>query len=980
MRRMSFLLGLVAVVVNGLHGNPSLSQDVPEGSLEFFEKQVRPLLVKRCYECHSGEKTKGGLALDSRAGWQKGGDSGPVIVAGKPDESPLIDAINYRSVEMPPKEKGGKLSEAEIAVLTQWVRLGAPDPREQIAKLGGMAVSDAKGWWSYQPLPIAAAHGSPVEIDAFLQKRLAEHGLSSNPAANKRTLIRRATYDLTGLPPTPEEVDAFVVDTSADAFAKLIERLLASPEYGVKWGRHWLDVVRYADTAGENTDRPLPHAWRYRNWVFEAFNRDLPFDEFARLQLAGDVLRAKGTGDEAREGVIATGYLAVARRFGHDIDKDIHLMHEDVIDNVGKNFLGLTIGCARCHDHKYDPITAADYYALYGIFNSSRFSFPGCEPKGQPRDLVPLLSPSEVESQMAPWRDRVAKVEQEKKRRIEAVVPTARLKELAAQSVRRLAAAKVNEGADVPILDENGRPLDRVTAHKNDVFQLTIFPNDNHGADTTLIDWTIREIGGAGHQWSLADLVSSLTQGNPRSGVADAAWCFVEVTDGPVFLNQKREEIQGQSALKSWSISDLPSVFVNSSDQPVTVWSTLPAKSFFVHPGPARPVAVAWVCPVDGEFSLSGHVVDAHPGALDGVSYQLDQFSSPEFGAALAEAGRILAAPLPDPGPAPTIPVAYGVVEAEAKNVRIHQRGEPELPGDEVPRRWLSIFGGESVAADAGSGRVALGNWIATNPLTARVMVNRIWQGHFGRGLVRSPNDFGARGERPSHPELLDWLASQFVASGYHVKSMHRLIMNSAAYQQNSARSEIALEKDPENRLLGRFERRRLTAEEIRDSLLLMSGTLDTRPGEAHPFPPESTWTFSQHNPFNAVYDTNQRSAYLMVQRQRRHPYLTLFDGADTNSSTAIRQVTTVPTQALYFMNDPFFHAQAKMLAETLLKLPDDEARVTFAYRKLFQREPAVAERQQAAGFLNVYPGTDDEKWSALARVLLAGNEFVYVD
>lgn len=956
------------------------AQDAAAKSLEFFEKEVRPLLVKRCYECHSGTKTSGGLALDSRAGWQKGGETGPVILPGKPDESLLINAINYRSVEMPPKDQGGKLTAEEIQVLTEWVRLGAPDPREQVEKLGGMSRDEAKSWWSFQPLPPTDGKLTSARIDELLDASLAEQGLQPNPPTDKRTLIRRVSYDLTGLPPSSAEVEAFEADDSPEAFANVIERLLASPQYGVKWGRHWLDVVRYADTAGENTDRPLPHAWRYRNWVFDAFNRDLPFDDFIRLQLAGDVLRAAGSPEERREGVIATGYLAIARRFGHDIDKDIHLMFEDVIDNVGKNFLGLTTGCARCHDHKYDPITSEDYYALYGIFQSSRFSFPGCEPKGQPRDMVPLLPLPEIESLMKPWRERVAQAEAEQKRRNDIVVPTAKLKELAEKSVRRLAAGKVGEGADIPLLDEQGQPLKRIAAKQGEVFQLTIHPNENHGADTTRLEWTIQEVGAGGTQWSLADLVDSFLESNPHAGAANAQWCFLESTNGPEFLTDRHGEIQGNGALKSWCIGDLPSVFVNVSDQPVAVWTSLPAKSLFVHPGPQRPVAVAWVCPHDGEFDITGRVIDGHPAGLDGVSFQMDHLRSAEFGKALVGAGRILSAPVPDPGPAPAIPVAYAVVEAEAKHARVHLRGNHELLGEEVPRRWLSIFGGAAVPADAGSGRRQLADWIASHPLAARVMVNRIWQGHFGQGLVRSPNDFGSRGERPTHPELLDRLAAQFTAGGYHIKEMHRLIMQTAAYQRSSARSQELVDRDPENRLLCRFPRRRLTAEEIRDSLLLAGGNLDLQPGEAHPFPPEATWSFSQHAPFNAMYDTNRRSAYLMMQRQRRHPYLTLFDGADTNSSTATRQTTTVPTQALYFMNDPFFHAQAASLAAVLLNLPDDSKRVPFAFRQLFQRDPSTIEQTQAAGFLQVYPGTEAEKWAAYARVLLAGNEFLHVD
>ena len=324
--------------------------------------------------------------------------------------------------------------------------------------------------------------------------------------------------------------------------------------------------------------------------------------------------------------------------------------------------------------------------------------------------------------------------------------------------------------------------------------------------------------------------------------------------------------------------------------------------------------------------------------------------------------------------------MAYAVTDGTAVNARFQRRGDPEQPGDEIPRRWLSVFGGQTLTDSQESGRRELADRIAQHPLAARVMVNRIWQWHFGRGLVATPNNFGFRGESPSHPELLDWLAAEFVAGGYRMKQMHRLMMQTAAYQRSSGQSAEWFTTDPDNRLLGRFSRRRLSAEEIRDSLLSVSGHLDPTPGQSHPFPEESTWKFTQHNPFHAVYETKRRSAYLMVQRQRRHPFLALFDGADPNASTPARQTSTVPTQALYFLNDPFFHTQAAALAERLAEFDDDNHRMQRAYRILFQRKPGEAERNTGKMFLQQYPGTAGEKWRAYARVLLASNEFVHVD
>lgn len=745
----------------------------------FFESRVRPILVEHCYDCHSGVNSKGGLLLDTRQGWEKGGDSGAAIVPGQPDESLFIRAIRYHDEDlaMPPKKKGGKLPEADIASLVEWVKMGAPDPRVAEKKIAGMNADEAMGWWAFQPLAKADATKS---IDDFIDLKLAEAKLAPAPPADPHTLVRRLSYGLTGLPPTAEDVEAFAKDPSPGAHAALVEKLLSSPQYGVQWGRRWLDVVRYADTAGENTDRPLMHAWRYRNWVFDAFNRDLRYDDFVRHQLAGDILFDKADAKQRAEGIIATGYLAIARRFGHDIEKDMHLTHEDVIDTLGRNFLGLTTGCARCHDHKYDPITAEDYYALYGIFSSTRFAFPGCEPMGQPRDMVPLIPQAEADALMKPWLEENAKFEAAKKKQLTAAKSAGEaIAKLGGTSSKVLAESKIAEGASVPFEH-------RIHVRKGEVVQLAVSPNESHGADTTLIEWRIMEADGAKRSWSVAEMVPDLMKGNPHPSHDGALWCFLETTSAPTFLTDMAHSINGNSALQKWSIGALPSVLVNSDDQQVMAWTTLAAESFFVHPGPKRPVAVAWVSPLDGEITLSGLVADAHPIPNgDGVAFELKHIAAPEYGPALAQLGASLK-PAAEPEPMPLIPVAYAVVDAKPINDRLHLRGDPEKLGDEVPRRWLSILGGEPVPANSGSGRRELGDWIVQSPLAARVMVNRIWEWHFGKGLVSSSNDFGSRGEEPTHPELLDWLAAKFVESGFSVKDMHRLILSSAAYQRRS--------------------------------------------------------------------------------------------------------------------------------------------------------------------------------------------------
>jgi len=877
--------------------------------------------------------------------------------------------------------------------------------------------------WAFravQPVPSPAVRNSksaPTAIDRFIVSKLEADSRRLAPQADKRTLIRRATYDLIGLPPTPEEVDAFLADNSPTAFSKVVERLLASPHYGEHWGRKWLDVVRYADTAGENSDHPLPHAWRYRNWVVNAFNHDKPYDEFIREQIAGDLLAASGSPDQFADRVIATGYLAIARRFGHDIDKDMHLTLEDTIDTLGKSVLGLTLGCARCHDHKNDPVTARDYYGLYGIFESTRFAFPGCEPQQQPRDLVPLWSAEEMAAKRKPFETQLATLDATIKTLNEQQAGLAKqLRLLATNTATTLAKGEFKDGGAQPFTTNSDSLLLSVKA--GEMIQLTVFPRANYGADTTVIEFNVEEADGQ-RRWNLTtDVVGDFLAGNPhadRLGNA-ATWCFLDPRNGLQLLPESVRDHEGKKGLHIWRNGDNPAAFVNSTDQPIKVWTTLPARTFFVHPAPDGPVAVAWLSPMTGAVRLAGRVADGHPGGGDGVAWTLEHYAA-DFGAGmnqLATQVRDLREPLQQRAELktrePKVPVAYAVMDGKAKNTKLQKRGDPEQLGPEVPRKFLDVLGGQTVSTTNQSGRVELAQWLTspTNPLTARVMVNRIWQGHFGKGLVSTPNDFGRQGQPPTDPELLDWLASEFVARDWSVKSMHRLVMLSATYQQRSAVSEAVNSRSVISKSAGKtpvtvslntdllitdyspFPRRRLTAEELRDTLLAVTGELDRTPGEAHPFPPQEKWSFTQHGPFAEKYDTLKRSVYVMQKRNRRIPFFALFDGPDPNASTAKRDITTVPTQALYFMNDPFVHARAEKFASRLLKsAPDNRARIDFAYRQLFGRSASSEEQADATDFLRDYASTCADKpadqqaalgWAAYARVLFGSNELLYLD
>ena len=775
---------------------------------EFFERKIRPVLVEYCYECHSAgaKKIKGGLVLDSRAGVIKGGDTGAFITPGDPEASLLIQAIRHTDADLAMPKK--KLPSLAIADLEVWVRMGAPDPRTEDTVTSTQAKSaidwkKAREWWSFRPLTappvpsVTQKRWLANDVDCFILARLEKGNLKPAADAEKRVIIRRATFDLIGLPPTPEEVAAFLADKSSKAFAKVVERLLASPHYGERWGRYWLDVVRYADSAGDNSDFPIPQMHRYRDWVIRAFNRDLPYDQFVREQIAGDLLPGENN-EQTLERIVATGYIANARRFGSRVDDyPQHLTIEDTIDNLGRTFLGLTINCARCHDHKFDPITAADYYALYGIFHSTRYPWPGIELEQQQRDLVPLVAPA-----------KLAEAE----------------------------AARKAHGTEV-------KQLEKVVQRLKDSMKET--PTEEKKS----VEVKIKE---------------------------------------------------AEQAVKEWKSRPLP-------------------------------------------FEL-----------------------------------------------------AYAVAESKkVENVALQQKGDPAKPGQIVPRRFLTVLNGaEILATDKSSGRHQLAESIVArdNPLTARVMANRIWLHHFGKGLVPTPNDFGKQGRPPTHPELLDWLAVKFIASGWSVKEMHRVIMLSHTYQIASARSEDAVTRDVNNELISSFPRQRLDAEAIRDTLLALGGSLDTTPAGSHPFPPQTEWKFTQHNPFKAVYDSQRRSVYLMTQRIQRHPYLAIFDGADPATSTPVRTTSTTPLQALFLLNDKFVHDQSESFAARLVKeARDDTPRLQRAYQLALARPPAPAELGSGREFLAsvrkrlcadgmAADQIEPESWRAMARVIFRLNEFVYVD
>lgn len=803
----------------------------------FFENEVKPLLAAHCLECHGGKgKSNGGLNLTNRDGVLKGGDSGAAVSLESPQESLLLEAVNYSGLEMPPS---GKLAPEQVAVLTKWIERGLPWGSQ--AELAQPTHDDhappkvdetAKAFWSFQPpmvpaLPVAPdANWVKTPIDAFVAAKLQQTGLKPAPAATKAVLLRRAYYDLTGLPPTPEELAAFLADDSPEAFERVIDQLLESPHYGERWGRHWLDLVRYAETNSYERDGPKPFVWRYRDYVIRSFNEDKPYDQFVTEQLAGDELE-----QVTRESLIATGYYRLGIWQDEPVDPEQELFEDldDLVRTTGEVFLGLTIGCARCHDHKLDPLPQADYYRLLAFFrNVRRFG---------------------VRSQES----------------------------IDAASVCTLSSD-----------DEVRRNQDEVSAHKKQM----------------------RDLRG-----QIGELDKRIVAG--LVGVEKDDWkseaMRVEIAKGQIGKAISQEEFDRYAELTTQR-DEL------SKHRPAGLEKALCVKE---HGRECPPTHVL----IRGNAHAAG--AEVQPGFPTVLS-------PPE--------------PLVQP------------------------------PADGVPSTGR---------------RRALAQWITspTNPLTARVIVNRVWHYHFGRGIVRSTSDFGFHGNRPTHPELLEWLASDFVSGGWRFKRLHKLIMLSSTYQMSSQASEQGLAVDPLNDSLWRFDMRRLSAEEIRDSILAVNGSLDrdtmfgpsvyaTIPDEvlAGQSMPGAGWGKP------SAADSARRTLYIHVKRSLVVPLIASFDGPETDASCPARFVTTQPTQALGMLNSAFVNEQAALFAGFLRQQAGDapEAQVTLALRRLFQREPTPGEIghgvELMATLQSKYALSPEQALKQFCVAAYNLNEFIYLD
>jgi hypothetical protein len=922
-KRSSAATLLLAVLLLDIPATSSAM--TPLEQAEFFERKVRPVLVEKCFSCHGPSKPKAGLKLTSRESLLSGGDSGPAAVPGKPDESLLIKVVNYNDdIQMPPD---GPLDAQEVAVLKKWVELGIPWPENSVAV--GSAKESGRSFWSFQPVrepvpPAVQQTDWPRRpLDRFVLSRLEQEGLQPVHEADRRTLIRRATFDLLGLPPSYEEVEAFVADDDPNAYEHLIERLLASPHYGERWARHWLDVARYGeDQAHTFQARLYPNAFRYRDWVVQAFNDDLPYDQFVAEQIAGDLL----PGEDRLSRLPALGFFALGPVYYADAGcapKAKADEYDDRIDTLCRGILGLTVSCARCHDHKFDPIPTTDYYALAGVFSSTEYL------------EAPLVDARTVKA----YDDAQAKIKQAEER----------LKQQEAEESRRVGESLAPHTAECLMTAwriQNRRKID--PAYKTvEAVQGTALPD-------YLIDRWLQFLASDPGQKNLLlapwqelvrqqDAKQDLAQDEAVVSIMQRSAAAIQ--DSLLAAIQQRRDIEQEFESQTATAKDGD----KSPEKRKLPQPTVDLLKEFFEKGNA-PFAL----PKDRVNQLLSNDAKA---ALESLKKQVEEIKKQS---------------------PPKYPFAHSLTEGKAANAKVQVRGNPKELGDEVPRHFLTVLSPpDSQPFQQGSGRLELARAIASeqNPLTARVFVNRVWQHHFGRGIVGTPSNFGLLGERPTHPELLDYLASRFMASGWSVKQLHRDIMLAATYRLASTSNAKGNELDPDNRLLWRMNRRRLDVEAWRDAVLATSGELDRSLG----------------GPSQNVADANhhRRTLYAAVSRHNLNPMLRLFDFPDPNLTSERRVVTTVPMQQLFVLNGDFIIRQSQALVARLDRenLTSDEARVERLYQLAYARPPSEQDRRLAREFLE-RPLPDGisvaevklTRWQQYAQALLSANEFTFVD
>jgi hypothetical protein len=889
-RYLSFSLAWVLLLARA--GEAFAASPDANAGIEFFEKEIRPILVDHCYGCHSSQAEKGikgGLNLETSVGLRKGGENGPAIVPGDPEHSLLIKAVRYgdEHLQMPPKDK--KLPALQIQNLEAWVKMGAPDPRTGAVHTASTAV-DPKSHWAFKPIVSPAVpavkNQSQVQtaVDAFLLARLEPKGLKLSPQADRRTLIRRAFFDLTGLPPSPTEVERFLDDKSPDAFRRVIDQLLDSPAYGERWSRYWLDIARYADTKGYvfEEERRYPYSYTYRDYVIRAFNEDLPYDRFLKEQLAADQL----TPGEDKRALAAMGFLTLGRRF---LNNQADII-DDRIDVVTRGMMGLTVGCARCHDHKSDPISIKDYYSLYGVFASSH------EPAEKPllgKSALPKEYPQYVEERKKRLDERAKYREEQDAEALRKVTAQFGDYLLVARDASKLSDGEAKEKL------ARERKLEPVVANK---FRQR-YEAWSKEPPAALIGWFA---------------FSSLSDTN-----------FAEASKALV-ANQLKASLTGPSS-DYWMTNTPPKSLREVADRYNECFKrSADAKGATNSPtGSPFPEVQELLASKENPLVLNPdelHRLFPTPvqQKLRALQRKIDELDAVHAGAP---------------------PRAMAMMDNDKPHEPVvFKRGNPGNPGEKVPRQFLEVLSGpDRRPFQKGSGRLEMAEAIASadNPLTARVWVNRVWNYHFGTPLARTPSDFGLRSDPPSHPELLDFLASTFIKEGWSVKKLHRLLMMSSAYQQSSDDRPQAVKADPGNHLYWKQNRRRLDFESMRDTLLDLSGKLDRNGGGQ----PVDITT----EPF-----ATKRTVYGFVERQNLPGLFRTFDFASPDTSSSQRFSTTVPQQALFLMNSPFVVDKARGVVERedFKKVSGEEAQIRHLYALIYQRSPEPEEIRWGKEFL----------------------------
>jgi hypothetical protein len=962
-----------------------------------FDGRVAPVLIRRCLDCHSGAEPKGGLDLSRREAAMRGGDSGEAIAPGKPDESLLWEYVGDGT--MPPKGKG-TLSADEKGVLRDWIAAGAGWGTDPIDGYRFTTERRAgRDWWSLQPVtrptPPALAVASSDRawcrnsIDAFVLGRLEAAGLTPAPPAERRTLIRRLAFDLLGLPPTPEEVERFVADDRADAYERLVDKYLASPEYGVRWGRLWLDLARYGESNGFEHDEFRPDAWRYRDWVVGALNRDLPYDEFARLQLAGDVLRP---GDP--EAIEATGFLVAGAYDSVGQKQQSEAMRrvvrqdeiEDVISNVSQTFLGLTVHCARCHDHKFDPIRQVEYYRMAAALAGVRHGV---------RDVAPLEPDVRATRQrITELTARVSAIEEPVRSRRCAEAPPIPLPlPIARWDFDR--DERDHLGGLHALLEGESRPV-------RDGLKFTVRPGSVAATTTALAqDLKSRTL----EVWVRLDELT------PQGGVIMGVQTLDGATLDAISFSKKTDD-HGRRLVHA--------ALVHDEDGTVTAY-----RDGVPHGTPTKPAGPTTIAAGRAQVVFGvGPGLPGLPTWLDGVILRArlyDRALTPAEVAASAASERNAA--VPDAALAPEqsaerarlraeidrlwtsidarVRRVYAVTPRPADVIHRLTRGNPAQPAEVVSAGGLSavtvamanagVDASFDPAGDASEGlrRARLAAWITdqSNPLFARVIVNRLWQGHFGAGLVETASDFGFQGGRPSHPELLDWLASSLIEHGWSLKQIQRQIVTSATYRQSSRLDPAAARIDAANRLLWRKTPLRLEAEAVRDAMLAVAGALGEGEGQGQALGGPGFREFAisnvqgnttyRYTPVEAIGpEFDRRTLYRTWARGARSGFLDVFDCPDPSTTAPRRPVTTTPLQALVLLNNALTLRLADRLGDRLRREAGDDpgCQVERAYRLCLGRLPDAAERDQARRVVTTYGP------AVLARALFNSNEFLYID